>query len=284
MKKVFLYFLLACLVLATFSCSFLKGLLDSTGSDTLKAIGEAAESISRASEEITPSQEYYLGRAVAANILTNYTLANDAATEKYLNAICQVIVLSSDKPDIYAGYHVGILETNEINAFATPGGHILVSRGLLNCAKSEDALASILAHEVAHIHLRHSVNAIKSSRSMDAILATTKVVTSGIGLSDITAGFQDAVDEVLTTMVNSGYSQSQEFEADKRALTLMADAGYNPYALLDMLELLQANTKTNSAGFGKTHPTPAKRISEAKANLKKLYPSLDSTTRIKLGY
>lgn len=276
--------MLCSFVIVLNSCALFKNIFNSSENDTLRAIGNAAESIAKATEEISPSQEYYLGRAVAANILTKYNLAQDTSTEKYLNAICQVIVLNSKKPDIYAGYHVGILDTQEINAFATPGGHILISKGLLECAQSEDALAAIIAHEIAHIHLHHSVKAIKSSRSLEALLATTKVATSSMGLSDLTNSFGGAVEEVLTTLVNSGYSQSQEFEADKTALTLMFDAGYNPYALLDMLELLEKNTSSHSGGFGKTHPAPSKRIAEAQKNLKKQYASVDTTRRIPLGY
>ena len=95
-------------------------------------------------EEITPEQEYYIGRAVAGTILEKYNVYNSAKMQKYLNEICSAIVINSDKPVLYKGYYVAILDTDEVNAFATSGGHILVSRGLLQCAKSEDALAAVL--------------------------------------------------------------------------------------------------------------------------------------------
>src|SRR5574344_2492121 len=115
-------------------------------------------------EEITPEQEYYIGRAVAGTILEKYNVYNSEKMQKYLNEICSAIVINSDKPVLYKGYYVAILDTDEVNAFATSGGHILVSRGLLSCAESEDARAAGIAHEVSHIQLQHSIKAIKSSR------------------------------------------------------------------------------------------------------------------------
>lgn len=281
MKKLIHVFFVFLFVNLFFSCAFLNDVLKTSDDETLAKFGEAGDAILRASEEITPSQEYYLGRAVAANILSNYTLKNDARYERYLNSICQVLVLNSDKPEIYGGYHIAILDTSEINAFATSGGHILVSRGLLACAQSEDAIAAIIAHEIAHIHLQHSVKAIKSSRSLNAVLATSKALASSMDLDELTESFGGAVDEVLNTLVNSGYSQTHEFEADKLALTLMHDAGYNPYAMLEMLSLLKTQTK-GETGFGKTHPAPQKRLDRVNAILKKDFRNIDVNKRFEI--
>lgn len=281
MKKLIHIFFVFLFLSLFFSCAFLNEVLKSSDDETLVKFGEAGDAILRASEEITPSQEYYLGRAVAANILSNYKLKNDAHSEKYLNSICQVLVLYSDKPEIYGGYHLAILDTSEINAFATSGGHILVSKGLLACAESEDAIAAIIAHEIAHIHLQHSVKAIKSSRSLNAVLATSKAVASSMDLDELTDSFGGAVDEVLNTLVNSGYSQTHEFEADKLALTLMHNAGYNPYAMVEMLSLLKTQTKSGS-GFGKTHPAPQKRLNKVNSVLRKKFYDVDSSKRFEI--
>jgi peptidase, M48 family len=278
---------LCCLILSLglfSSCAFFNQVLKESGNKTLESLGEAGDAILRADEEITSSQEYYLGRAVAANILSKYALERNAAMEKYLNSICQTLVLHSDKPEIYGGYHVAILKTDELNAFATSGGHILISSGLLKCAESEDAIAAILAHEIAHIHLRHGVKAIKSARALDAVAKTGKALTSAVKLDVLLDDFSTAVDEVLNTMVNSGYSQSHEFEADKLALTLMHDAGYNPYAMLEMLTLLKAHTTDESVGFGKTHPAPQKRLDKVSSTLRKKFSDVERNTRFKREY
>ena len=227
-----------------------------------ESIMTSAESIEKATEDISPEQEYYIGRAVAAQILSKYELANEPELENYLNQICGALVLNSERPTLYRGYSVGIIDTDEINAFATSGGHILVSRGLLNCVTSEDALAAVLAHEIAHIQLEHSLIAIKTSRITDAITKTTFATMSVLSegeFQEFTDVFGDAVDEIVASMVDSGYSKSQEYEADETALEIMAATGYNPLAMNDMLNVLKQNQKSKS-GFSVTHPSPEDRL------------------------
>jgi len=242
------------------------GASGSVNQNTVNAISTSARAIGSAAEEITPEQEYYIGRAVAANILGTYKLWNgNPALTAYLNNICGAITINSPRPEIYSGYHVAILDSNEINAFATSGGHIFITRGLINSTKSEDALAGVIAHEVAHIQLMHGIKAIKNSRITQALLVTgtaTVGAVTGMNVNQLTEVFNETVGEIVQTMVNSGYSQTQEYDADKKAMELMALAGYNPNGLITMLESL-ASVQTSGSGFGKTHPTPQRRISNA---------------------
>jgi predicted Zn-dependent protease len=237
------------------------------------AVSQSAKAIGTAAEEITPEQEYYLGRAVGANILSTYKLWNGSpALTTYLNRICNGIVINSPRPDIYNGYHVSILDSNEINAFATPGGHIFVTRGLIAVAKSEDALAGVIAHEIAHIQLQHSIKAIKTSRITNAVVITGTSVggaAAGYDVKELTDIFNESVGEIVTTLVNNGYSQQQEFEADNLALSLLASTKYSPSGLVDMLKELAKVQSGQSGGFSKTHPTPAQRISNAEKSIGK---------------
>jgi predicted Zn-dependent protease len=230
------------------------------------AISISSKAIGTAAEEITPEQEYYIGRAVAANILSTYRLWNGNATlTAYLNRICASITINSPRPDVYNGYHVAILDSTEINAFATSGGHIFVTRGLINAARSEDALAGVIAHEIAHIQLQHSIKAIRNSRVTQALMVTgtsAAGAATGYNVNQLTDIFNESVGEIVTTLVNNGYSRDQEYQADNTAMSLMAAAGYNPSGLLDMLRQL-SSVQTSSSGFGKTHPTPAQRITNA---------------------
>jgi predicted Zn-dependent protease len=237
--------------------------------NTAAAISTSARAIGSAAEDITPEQEYYIGRAVAANILGSYRLWNgNPALTTYLNNICAAIVINSPRPNIFNGYRVAILDSNEINAFATSGGHILITRGLINLARSEDALAGVIAHEIAHIQLQHGIKAIRNSRITQALLITgtaTAGAATGMNVTELTNVFNESVGEIVQTMVNSGYSQTQEFEADTTAMALMAAAGYNPSGLIEMLRSLPTG---GSAGFGRTHPSPAQRISNAERALR----------------
>jgi predicted Zn-dependent protease len=235
--------------------------------NTADAIGNSSRAIGSAAEQITPEQEYFIGRAVAANILSSYKIYNgNPALTSYLNSICAAITLNSPRPDVYNGYHVAILDSNEINAFATSGGHIFVTRGLINAAKSEDALAAVIAHEVAHIQSQHSIKSIRTNRITQALIVTgasTVGAAAGMDVNQLTDVFNESVGDIVQTMVNNGYSQTQEFGADNVAMGLLASAGYNPSGLIDMLNELRAVQSNNSGGMSKTHPTPAQRITNA---------------------
>jgi len=230
---------------------------------TANFISISARAFGSAAEEVTPEQEYFIGRAVAANILSAYKIWDeDPELTSYLNLICAAIVLNSPQPTLFNGYHVAILESNEINAFATSGGHIFITKGLLNIAKTEDALASVIAHEVAHVQLRHGIKSIKSSRITEALLLTATAGISnmrGFDVNEMTDVFSESVSEIMQTMVNSGYSREQEYEADIAAMYLLARTGYQPSALIDMLRVLNDSYVTGS-GFSKTHPLPRQRI------------------------
>jgi predicted Zn-dependent protease len=264
-----------------FSCETMSKVVDAgaqvagaTGvidQNTAGAISNSSRAIGTAAETITPEQEYYIGRAVAANILSTYRIYNgNPALTSYLNSICAAITLNSPRPDVYNGYHVAILDSNEINAFATSVGHIFVTRGLINAAKSEDALAGVIAHEIAHIQLQHSIKAIKTSRITQALLVTgtsAAGATTGMNVNQLTDVFTESVGEIVQTVVNNGYSQTQEFDADNTALSLLASAGYSPSGLIDMLRELNAVQRNSPGGFSKTHPTPAQRITNAERSV-----------------
>ncbi|MDR0324377.1 MAG: M48 family metalloprotease, partial [Treponema sp.] len=168
------------------------------------------DDVSAAQEDFTPEQEYYIGRAVAANILSQYRLWNgNPALTAYLNNICAAITINSNPPegDVFNGYHVAILDSTEINAFATSGGHILITRGLISAAKSEDALAAVIAHEVAHIQLKHSLKAIKESRENQArasgVRAGASVVAAifNMNINDSTKFFAGLIEDSIKTIL-----------------------------------------------------------------------------------
>ncbi len=261
----------------------------SAGWDFLKVVTEAAQeagvidestknqlntttsAVAKATETITPEQQYYIGRAVAGTVLASYPLYTNKKATAYVNKVCAAITACSDMPYLYKGYFVGILDSPEINAISTPGGHILVTRGLLECAKTEDALAAVIAHEIAHIQLQHAVKAIKSSRTTNALVETADTALTASGKSASTAEFSGCVDDIVNQVVNSGYSKKQEFEADKKALVLMNDAGYDPKAMQDMLNILKAkeSTQDKNRGFCKTHPNAASRLNNISEDEKK---------------
>lgn len=257
--------------IASFSAE-LAGATGMIDSNVAHSISKSTTAIGNAAEVITPEYEYIIGKQVAAQLLGEYPLYKNNDVTKYLNSICYTMIIHSEKPNLYKGYFVGILDSEEINAFATSGGHILITKGLLKCTDSEDAIAAVIAHEIAHIQLQHSIKAIKASRNTIATLSTLSAtaVTLTNGDEDtvnLTKVLDESVNNVITILVDSGYSVSQEYAADKKALELMSNAGYDTSCMNDMLTLLEENSKNKKKGFSLTHPAPQKR----KNKLKKEY-------------
>jgi len=212
----------------------------------------------------SPLDAYYLGRAVAANILTKYKLYNNTETTKYINNICQTLVLNSNYPLPYNGYFVMIIDSKDFNAFATPGGHIFITRKLVESASSEDMLAAVIAHELAHIMLRHGISVINSAKLENELSSIADWAASTAASKNAEAAraatFRDSISTTVDVLMRSGYSQTQEFEADLEAIILLAGAGYDPGALKDLLKVLQNAKSSAKGGFYSTHPSPEQRI------------------------
>jgi beta-barrel assembly-enhancing protease len=245
------------------------GVLQATGTISKQqadSINRSAEAVEKTFKDITPEQEYYIGRSVAATILTTYKPYDKEAATHYLNVLGQTLALASDKPETFGGYHFIIMDTDEINAFSAPGGFVMVSRGLIRCCRNEDALASVLAHEVGHVENQHGLKAIKGSRLTGALTILALEAGKNLGgqnLADVTKAFEGSISDVTSSLVNKGYASSLEYQADASAVKIMKRVGYNPAGLLDMLGQMKQHMPEGSAGFGKTHPDPTKRISEA---------------------
>ncbi len=210
-------------------------------------------------------QEYYIGRAVGATIAGRYNAYDNQEANDYVNLVGQTLAQASDRPETFGGYHFLILDSDEINAFAAPGGLIFVTRGMLRCARHEGALAAVLTHEIAHVQHQHGLQAIKKSRLSSVLTAIGIEVFSFLVDSDLVKLveiFQDSITDITTTMVNKGYSRSSEREADRTAVTIMQRVGYDPNGLIEMLRVMEERLNPEGKDFVKTHPSPASRIAD----------------------
>ena len=220
--------------------------------------------VSGATHKISEEEEYYIGRAVAANILSQYPLWKNSEVTRYLNLIGKTLVLKSERPEIFGGYHFSLLDSDEANAFSAPGGIIFLTRGIVDMAENEDELAAILAHEIQHVVAKDPLRAIKSQR-MKAL--GTFAAGEAIGSSNQVLNiFQDSVLDISGTLLQKGYSRGQEKNADLGALDLMKATGYDPRALLAMLQKVKAVEKKKAKAFS-AHPSASKRIAYVEDNL-----------------
>jgi predicted Zn-dependent protease len=260
----------------------LKGAAEKAGvkGSDVDALQGAAQAVSKSSEDITPEQEYYIGRAVAAKLLSTRKPYNDQAATAYVNLVGRTISEYSNRPETFGGYHFLILDSDEINAFAAPGGLILVTRGLLRCATSEETVAAILAHEISHVVKQHGLKAIKQDRLNKAVIGVGSAAAQVLGPKDLanqTATFKDSVGDITSTLVNSGYSRDQELEADQTALGNLRAVGYDPESLADMLRVMQRRLKAGGLDFAKTHPDPKIRIDAIEKALKGQKPPVTAS-------
>ncbi|HOW45563.1 MAG TPA: M48 family metalloprotease [Candidatus Aminicenantes bacterium] len=221
-------------------------------------VKKGAKLVAGAAHKINEEEEYHIGRAVAANILGQYSLWRNAELTRYLNLVGRTLALRSGRPEVYGGYHFAVLDTPEVNAFSAPGGIILLTRGIVAMAADEDELAAVLAHEVQHVVAKDPLKAIRSQRlkALGTFTAGEAVGSAGGALGV----FQDSVMDISGTLLQKGYSRSQEKDADLGALKLLAACGYDPKALLDMLKKVRAAEGKKKLKAFSAHPSAARRI------------------------
>ncbi|MCL4502811.1 MAG: M48 family metalloprotease [Deltaproteobacteria bacterium] len=221
----------------------------------------------KASHEITDSEEYYIGRAVAARVLSKYPLYNDPKVTEYVNEVGQTVARKSARPHTYKGYHFAVLDTNELNAFACPGGIIFITRGLLNTCANEDELAAVLAHECSHVANKDGINSISKARWTEVwtAMGTEAARQYGGVAGNLVTLFEGSIDDVFKTIVVNGYSRTAEEAADAGAVTTLSRAGYDSGALSATLKKMIAKEKGTSGGIFKTHPPTSERLAKVEA-------------------
>src|SRR5438552_315512 len=142
--------------------------------------------------KLTESQEYYVGRGVAANAIVATQGLQIGDLEDYVNRVGMTIALASDRPETFKGYYFAVLRTETVNAFAAPGGFVFVTTAAIKRMNTEDELAAVLAHEIAHVNLRHpeefANNATRKSGVMDIVAKGEHLGTAG----SVVGGFLSA--------------------------------------------------------------------------------------------
>jgi predicted Zn-dependent protease len=246
-------------------------------------IGKAIDTgvkLREANRDFSQDEEIQLGDNIAATLLGGWPLAKDANLQRYVNRVGRWVALHSDRPDL--PWTFGVIEAPTVNAFAAPGGTILVSRGLVNKLASEAELAGALAHEIAHVVMKHQLAAIRSSANADVFASVGQQAASeriGRGGGNYLAKVGEgalanlAIDSVKNGVFLRPLDRSMEYDADRMGVILATRAGYDPYGLPGVLQVL-GEEKGDGTGIDilETHPAPSDRLAE----LEKLMPAVDS--------
>ena len=235
----------------------------------VETIGNFAKAFGklRLADEIGPADEFFIGREAAARLIgKKKLLPTESAPVTYLYQVGSTLALGSYAPYLYRPYTFMVIRDDDINAYATPGGLVLVTEGMLRFLADEDELAFILGHELAHVELDHGFQ----SGVEQGVGFFTDIMTAGsrarekVGLAEIPGG--DKLDEsfnMLAGAISNGYSADVEGEADWRGIGIMWRVGYDTHAAFDVIRRFQS--KTGSYG-GAGYPT--ERLAEIQEKMK----------------
>lgn len=228
--------------------------------------------VAEASKDITPGEEHYIGRSVAAMVVDKYPLVQNQALTDYVNKVGLLVAYNSERPETYGGYHFGIVESGDANAFACPGGFIFVTTALLKEVNGEDQLAAILGHEIAHVAHRDGINAIKKSKWTDLGFYAAGQAAGKFSpdeVKQLTSVFTDVVSDVGKKVLESGYSISDEKKADEAGVRYASAAGYDPNGVVAFLKIEQEKGADLNRGPFASHPKTEARIKALEEDIQK---------------
>jgi predicted Zn-dependent protease len=202
------------------------------------------------------AEEIAIGREIAGNLLGAAPLVKDKQLQKYVNNVGRWVASQSERPDL--AWHFGVIESEDINAFAAPGGYVFVTRGLYRLLGNEAELAGVLAHEIGHVIRKHHLKILQQSQLVDL---GSKLLAKQVG-----------GDEKIHSLIGSGaeivsrsLDKNAEFEADRIAVVLAARAGYDAFGLPEILQEIGHSAAGDSGSVAllfKTHPHPEERLTK----------------------
>lgn len=234
--------------------------------DGLPDLGDVSQ------ESLSPQQERRLGEDIMREIRADRSYLEDAELSDYLNNLGYR--LASHSPDVRQEFEFFVLQDPTINAFALPGGFIGVHTGLLTAAQSESELASVLAHEIAHVTQKHLARMIANQKKT----ALTSIAALAVAILAARSNSQVSEAAIATAQASSIQSQldftrENEREADRIGLQILVSAGFDPRAMATFFERMQKATRVydNSApSYLRTHPLTYERIADIQNRVQNL--------------
>jgi len=217
---------------------------------------------------MTPEQEVALGYKSAPQMAAQMGgLSQNEKARVLVRQLGEKLVAQSfaAKSPYKFSFHV-LADPRTVNAFALPGGPIFITEGLLRLLKSEAELAGVLGHEIGHVIARHSSERLAKQQLTQGLLGALVV-----GSGDYTTA---QIGQVVGSMINMSYGREDELESDALGIRIMAEAGYDPRAMIRVMEVLaNASGGSRQPEFFSTHPAPENRTARIKEAIAKQYPN-----------
>lgn len=226
---------------------------------------------------LSKNEEAQIGRQIMYSIWRSGKIVEDPQVTEYVNEIGHRLVAQTNDGD--QDFHFFVINDQVINAFALPGGYIGVHTGLIEATHSEDELAGVLAHEIAHVTQRHIARAVHANSRQNilttALMLGAMILGAAGGDSDVVGGAL-AVAQGTAAQQQINFTRANESEADRIGIGALAGAGFDPHGMASFFEVLARQTpgtpETRVPAFLQTHPVTTARIAEARARAREYPP------------
>jgi len=204
-------------------------------------------------------KEVQLGESLSKEVIRKFKLVDDPLIQERVKRIGEKVASVCDRKEIK--YHFFVLDEEELNAFALPGGFIYVNKGLVEKA-DDDELAGVLGHEIGHVVCRHSIKKLQASWGYSLVMVLFSQTAKDV---DVVKAFDYVLNEIFL-----GYSRQDEFMADRLGCRYAKLAGFNPKGMISFLEKLKKfyqNKEPQPLSYARTHPYIPDRIRVVKQEL-----------------
>jgi predicted Zn-dependent protease len=235
------------------------------GCSTNPVTGKSELVLMSEQEEVAAGKQFY---PITTQLSEGETPQRDV--QSLVSRVGRKMAESSERPGL--PWEFNVVDSNEPNAYALPGGKLSITRGLISKMESEDQLASVLGHEIGHVTARHAVVSATRQQLLGAALGVGGVVLQSRGTPG--AGAIALAGQIGATLLVQKYSRDQERQADELGMKYMTAAGYNPRAFVETMQILQAAASQQPSKFESlfaSHPVTSERIATAQNRLSSGY-------------
>lgn len=199
--------------------------------------------------------EIMVGRELANQFLSRYPLVNNAMIQSYVNRLGQGIVAMVGRSDIR--YYFAVIDADHVNAYALPGGYVLVTSAMIDACKNEAQLVGVLAHELSHINRRYIVETYKIGTVSNGFFGEASVMIGG-GMQTSRIGLSQLSNQIMQELLETGLDAKEELAADAEAVLFMQILGYDVGQYRELL--LSFGHHKDSSRVSNTHPKIDQRL------------------------
>jgi predicted Zn-dependent protease len=224
---------------------------------SLNDIGNLTAELIKQNEAVSTEEEVSIGGNLISGLLGAAPLVDSPELQHYVNDVGFWVASQSERKDL--PWRFGVIDSNGINAFAAPGGYVVITIGLYNLLDNEAQLAGVLAHEISHVVEKHHLNALQETNQLNTL---AKLGALALADDQKDLGSANLLINAGVQLYSTGLDREFEFDADLKGVVLAARAGYDPYALLDVLTTIDSinPSEASLAVMLKTHPPNVERL------------------------